>query len=202
MRTILLLIIVLATWTCKSKKTEDYGVNLGVRNKEGDTLSYFYYPGHKDYEFYDTNGADSVFSNKTNLSKMPGQLVIGLKNRNGKPHMYLVFKADSTLKLGTKWDSSIPFLNDEYFLKSNYDVAVIENRADTTNNVIRKYETKAAIDKVSRDTILYQETNYFFQGNTIGGTFVVYDNQKTREEMRELGNDALQHMMQSVGQKK
>lgn len=197
MRMFLIVAIVIITWACKSKNV-DYGVNLGVRGDKGDTLSYFYYRGHKDYEFYDTNGADSVFIHKENLLKMPGEFVLGLKSRNGNPYMYLIFKADSTLKIGTNWESTIPFLQDEYSLNRDYEVRVIENRVDTTNYVVRKYETKAAIDKNSKDTILYQETNYFFQGNTIGGTLVVYNNLKTREEMRELGSDAIEQMNESI----
>jgi hypothetical protein len=201
MRTIVLLAIIFALWDCGSKK-DDQGVNMGIRDNNGDTLSFSYFdPENGDYEFYDSDRADSIFIDKKNLSNMPGRFYFGIKNKKGKPYRYLMFKADSVLTLGKNYLDANPILGDEYSLK-NYDMRVVDIRYDRTDTVVRENQLLVAIDKTSKDTILFQENIYFIKGkNVLGGNIVVFDNWSTQEEMREICENALKHAWNSMRKK-
>ncbi len=163
-----------------------------------DTLSYFYYKGHMKYEFYDSIGADSLFSDKTILPKIPGQFKFGIKDRVGNPNRFLMFRQISNSELKFPKEFQVPFLGEELISNSDYNVELFENYIDSTDIPVRKYETYVAIDKATKDTIIFQEVSYIIYKNFLLTSFMVYDNLKTREEMRLLIDDAGEKMKESV----
>ncbi len=73
-------------------------INITVTDKQ-DTLGDFDYDRPKDYDFYTFDGQDSIFSNKDNLEKFPGQFGFGIKGRVTKSNMLLLFRGEPNIKL-------------------------------------------------------------------------------------------------------
>lgn len=194
MRTILLLNILLFLISCRDKQK---GINFVVSDDKEDTLSHFYYDGHKRYLIFGENGLDSAFSSQTSKNFLRGQLRFGIKDRIEFINRFLVFRSKPTDEFETLDKPHIPFLREEYFLPA-YEVVMFENYVDSLQSPLRKFETQIAIDKKTRDTLLFQEANYVMKDSDLITSFIVYDNYKTREEMRLLLNDVVKTIKISV----
>lgn len=180
-------------------KKDPKGINFVVHDKD-DTLAYFYYKGNEKYFFYDNEMIKKATrSDRAILSKMSGVFVLGLRNRIDSVDRLLLFKQDTRVDFTMADKPRMPFLlYEELNIDSKYDVAFSENYIDSSGQVIRKIETQLAVNNVSKDTIVYQELNYF---NTIDASFIalfIYRNKSIREEMRLLIKGAKSTMDQSI----
>lgn len=197
MRLILTTILSLYILACSTNQ-KDNGFKIQVRDKK-DTLSSLYFEGHEKYSFYDADRADNLFSNKNILSKIPGQLILGIKDRGENSNRFLTFGKKSTKNFPS--DTQIPFFGEEFLSNSEYRVEILDNYIDTLN-----YPTKTltyiAIDKTTMDTILFQELNYVIVEDNLMTYFFVYDNLKTKEEMTTLLYSVSEKMQESIGTNK
>jgi hypothetical protein len=194
-------VIIVSLFICScGHKDKPQGVNFAVMDKT-DTLSHFYYEGHEKYQFYSPGGVDTLFSDKNILTKIPGQFKFGIKDRVGNPNRFLVFSKTSESPLEFTKEPRVPFLGEELITYSNYSVELFENYIDSTNGPVRKYETYVAIDRITKDTIIFQEVNYMIYKNNLLTSYIVYDNPDTREEMRLVLDDAKEKMKESVKDK-
>lgn len=197
MKYTLIILLLLTFFNCNSRK-KPQGVNFVVKDN-ADTLSYFYYHGHKKYDFFNHGGKDTVFTNRDLLSKIPGDFEFGIKDRVGNANnRFLVFRLIGVSTLPTAERPQIPFLYGEFEIKSDFYVELVENYMDSLESPIKKYEVYAAIDKISKDTILFQEALYLTSENNLYTSLITYDNENTREEMRLLLDDAIKTMKKSI----
>ena len=126
--------------------------------------------------------------------------MFGIKDKIGKQNRYLVFRGftEPESKLVETQKPQVPFLDKELAINSDYDVELVMNYIDSSSNPICKYEIQVAINKETRDTILFQEINYVIQGNNLVTSLIIYDNRDTREEMRLVCDDAVRAIMEAV----
>ena len=162
-----------------------------------DTVSHFYYEGHKKYQFLSEFGLDTALNDPKSSKSIGGKFVFGVKDRLNSTNRYLIFKKTPEDVSGTD-KVHLDFLADEYRIGSPYRVAVYENYIDSLDNPIRKYETYVALDRQSGDTILFQEVSFFFNKSHMVTTLIVYDNLKIREEMRIVLDDAVETIKYSI----
>src|SRR5688500_17293883 len=150
MKYTLIILLLLTLFNCNSRK-KPQGVNFVVKDN-ADTLSYFYYHGHKKYDFFNRGGKDTVFTNWDLLSKIPGEFEFGIKDRVGNPNnRFLVFRLIGVSKLPPAERPQIPFLYGEFEIKDDFYVELVENYIDSLESPSMKYELYAAIDKISKE---------------------------------------------------
>jgi hypothetical protein len=196
MRILIAIVSVLLFFACTKK--EPQGINFVVHDKN-DTLAYFYYNGSEKYFFYHNEMIEKApRSDKGILLKMPGVFVMGLRNRIDSVDRLFIFKQGAKVDFAVIDKPSVPFLYRELNIDSTYDVIFAENYVDSSGQVIHKVETQFVLDDVAKDTIVYQELNYF---NTNDASFValfIYRNKPIREEMRLLIKDAKSSIDQAI----
>jgi hypothetical protein len=198
---VILLIIPLLQYCGTNEKPE--GINLLITDEQ-DTVSYFYYDNGKlaKYRVYDRqSNLDSVIQSKSAQSKIRGDLVFGIKSKENPLNYFLVFRGVLPRRFELATKPQTQFLDEEFGITSNYRVDLTENYIDSTTSPIRKIETFAAIRNHTNDTILFQDNIYAFRDKKMDEvilSIVVYDNDKTREEMRLLLNDAVTKMKTSI----
>jgi hypothetical protein len=180
-----------------SQSKKDPTMHFVVKDKK-DTLSHLHQEANEKYQFYDADRADNLFSNKNILSKFPGRLILGIKDRSENPNRFLTFGKKSTKNFPS--DTQVPFFGEEFLSNSEYRVEILDNYVDTLD-----YPTKTltyiAIDKITMDTILFQELNYVIVEDNLMTYFFVYDNLKTKEEMMALLYGVGEKIQESVNTK-
>lgn len=192
----MIVIISLLLTSCSSKE-KPQGVNFLVTNGQ-DTISHFYYHGHEKYQFYVGEGLDSLLINKELREKLPGTFTMGVMDRINFVNRFISFHGIPLDFFDDIDDIKVEFMADEFNLADDYIVAVMENYMDSTYNPIVKYETYVALNKQSKDTILFQEMSYLFTEHQIIAHYYVYDNLDTREEIRLVVNDAIKTIKKST----
>jgi hypothetical protein len=197
MRYTLIFLIPFILFNCSYKK-EPQGVNFMLKDN-GDSLSYFYYHGHKKYAFLNPYGKGTAFTNKELISKIPGEFIFGIRDRVGDPNnRFLLFQQMGVSVLPATDRPQIPFLDEEFEISRDFYVELVENYVDSLENPLRKYEVFAAIDKSGKDTILFQEAIFLIHDKKLYTSFITYDNMGTREEMKVLLDDAVKAMKESI----
>lgn len=174
------------------------GVNFMVVS-EKDTLSHFYYRGHKKYEIVGVE--DSLPFLSKELQPFQGKYILGVSARANHDYKYLSFKKVVNKRLDNIEDMSTNFMHEAYSLVPDYEVMVTQNYIDSLVDPIRKYETYAAVAIETRDTLLFQEVFYVFKENNMTACWTVYDNAQTREEMRLAFADAIDTITKSMKEK-
>ncbi len=189
-------IILTLCFACSNNNNEAGGINFAIMDRE-DTLSHFFYPVYKDYNFQNKGSLDSVIFNKDAQSRLAGTFILGIIDNQKFLHRLLTFRIDSTTSFSDFQNPESLFLHEEYNL-SQYEISVLENNIDSSSLPLTMHQTMAAIDLKSKDTVLFQEHVFVQRENDLVYNLVTYDTWKTRKVMKELYEDALVKMNKST----
>ena len=170
----------------------------------GDTLSHYLYNRgskfhfYKNYDFYDKADTGQVLLKKHLLRHVPGEFAFGIRSNVKKVNMYLTFKSRIKPMSSLEQQPEVPFLSEEFDLDSQSEVELIENFVDSSEPPPVKYQIHLATDKVSDDTIAFQEMHYWIHKNNLMISILTYNDKTGRDEMVALMNDVIDTMKNSL----